>query len=188
MPTGSGAMRHSLGWWKKRLPHWYGSTRPLPRSSLSPRDAGESRYTSRRRWARLPRAFAIFGHDAMTISWIARDCCALPSLRAPPAAAGTVTTTPVFESPSLRIFYDVRHHVDRNLHAVERNRILTGLALGYKPRGEPDFGLDRQRFAKAASGYVVFLHGTARPDKQWPETSWIALGKALGRRTGVALG
>jgi len=77
-------------------------------------------------------------------------------------------------------FYDVRHHVDRNLHAVERNRILTGLALGYKPRGEPDFGLDRQRFAKAASGYVIFLHGTARPDKQWPESSWIALGKALG--------
>ena len=66
------------------------------------------------------------------------------------------------------------------MHAVERNRILTGLALGYKPRGEPDFGLDRQRLAKAATGYVVFLHGTARPNKQWPETSWIALGKALG--------
>jgi heptosyltransferase-1 len=76
-------------------------------------------------------------------------------------------------------FYDVRHRVDRNLHAVERNRILAGRALGYTPQGEPDFGLDRQQFPKPASRYVVFLHGTARPDKQWPETSWRALGKAL---------
>src|SRR5215471_15379821 len=27
--------------------------------------------------------------------------------------------------------YDVRHRVSRGLHAIERNRILTGLALGY---------------------------------------------------------
>lgn len=76
-------------------------------------------------------------------------------------------------------FYDVRHRVDRSLHAVERNRILSGLALGYKPHGAPDFGLDRARFATDGSRYAVLLHATARPEKQWPETHWIALGKAL---------
>jgi heptosyltransferase-1 len=77
-------------------------------------------------------------------------------------------------------FYDVRHHVSRALHAVERNRILSGLALGYTPQGAPDFGLDRACFGAPAERYAVLLHATARPDKQWPEAHWIALGKALG--------
>ena len=50
--------------------------------------------------------------------------------------------------PLAAMFYDVRHRVSRDLHAVERNRILTGLALGYAPQGAPDFGLDRARFAR----------------------------------------
>jgi heptosyltransferase I len=77
-------------------------------------------------------------------------------------------------------FYDARYRVDRKLHAVERNRILTGLALGYELQGAPDYGLDRVRLANAASRYAVFLHGTARREKQWPEAHWIALGQALG--------
>ena len=40
--------------------------------------------------------------------------------------------------------YDVRHRVDRALHAIARNRMLTGLALGYAPEGAIDFGLERE--------------------------------------------
>lgn len=76
-------------------------------------------------------------------------------------------------------FYDVRHGVSRALHAVERNRILSGLALGYPPQGAPDFGLDRARFARAGERYAVLLHSTAAPRKLWPEENWIALGQAL---------
>ena len=79
-------------------------------------------------------------------------------------------------------FYDVRHRVSRDLHAVERNRILSGLALGYTPQGAPDFGLDRAHFAEPAERYAVLLHATARPEKQWPEAHWIALGHALADR------
>src|ERR1044072_6608534 len=39
--------------------------------------------------------------------------------------------------------YDVHHHVERSLHAITRNRMLTGAGLGYTPEGDPDFGLDR---------------------------------------------
>jgi len=78
-------------------------------------------------------------------------------------------------------FYDVRHRVSRDLHAVERNRILSGLALGYTPQDAPDFGLDRARFAAPAGRYAVLLHATARPEKQWPEAHWIALGHTLSR-------
>jgi heptosyltransferase-1 len=84
-------------------------------------------------------------------------------------------------------FYDVRYRVDRRLHAVERNRILSGLALGYVPQGAPDFGLDRGRFASGASRYAVLLHATARPKKLWPEAHWIALGRALGEGQGLEL-
>jgi heptosyltransferase I len=81
--------------------------------------------------------------------------------------------------PLAALFYDIRHSVSRELHAVERNRILTGLALGYTPHGAPDFGLDRARFAASGPRYAVLLHATARPEKEWPEAHWIALGKAL---------
>ena len=84
--------------------------------------------------------------------------------------------------PLASAFYDIRHLVSRELHAVERNRILTGLALGYEPEGRPDFGLDRARLASAGPSYAILLHATARLDKEWPEANWIALGNALSQQ------
>jgi heptosyltransferase-1 len=80
-------------------------------------------------------------------------------------------------------FYDVRHGVDRSLHAIARNRALTGRAFGYVPDGGTDFGLDRARIAAAATGpTAVLLHGTARAEKEWPEQHWSALGATLAAR------
>ncbi len=79
-------------------------------------------------------------------------------------------------------FYDRRYAVGREQHAVARNRILSGLALGYTPQGEPDFGLERARFAQASERYAVLLHATARLAKQWSEAHWIALGRELTAR------
>ncbi len=84
------------------------------------------------------------------------------------------------KEPLASVFYDVRHTISRDLHAVDRNRILTGRALGYEPHGAPDFGLDRARLRTPGPRYAIFLHATAREEKQWPEQNWIALGKALG--------
>lgn len=89
--------------------------------------------------------------------------------------------------PLASAFYDVRHRVNRDLHAVERNRALSGLALGYTPQGAPDFGLDRTKFSGTDSRYGILLHATARPEKLWPEDRWIALGKVLGRNTELRL-
>ena len=84
------------------------------------------------------------------------------------------------KEPLAAAFYDIRHRVSRDLHAVERNRMLTGLALGYEPQGAPDFGLDRARLTSPGPRYAVLLHATARVGKQWPEANWIALGKLFG--------
>ena len=79
--------------------------------------------------------------------------------------------------------YGRRHAVARDLHAVARNRALTGLALGYAPEGAIDFGLSREGLAATAGPpYGVLLHATARPEKEWPEASWVALGRALRTR------
>jgi len=79
--------------------------------------------------------------------------------------------------------YGIRHEVPRNLHAITRNRMLTGRALGYAPDGPIDFGLSRNRFADAAATrYGIFFHATARPEKEWPEASWVALGRTLRAR------
>ena len=40
--------------------------------------------------------------------------------------------------PQASRLYDVRHRVGRDRHAVERNRMLTALALGYSIEGAPD--------------------------------------------------
>jgi heptosyltransferase-1 len=88
--------------------------------------------------------------------------------------------------PLASLFYDVRHKVSRDLHAVERNRILTGLALGYQPQGAPQYGLDRAQLRQGNERYAMLLHVTARTEKEWPVANWIALGNVLARR-GVAL-
>src|SRR5467141_177151 len=90
--------------------------------------------------------------------------------------------------PAASFLYDVKHRVARDLHAVTRNRMLTGLALGYAPNGAVDFGLSRKDIAAtAASPYAILLHATARPEQEWPEASWIALGRALSARGGSLL-
>jgi heptosyltransferase-1 len=80
-------------------------------------------------------------------------------------------------------FYDVHHSVPRKMHAIERNRMLTGLALGYASEGPPDFGIARTRKPAARSPCrAVFLHATARREKEWPEARWIEAGKSVASR------
>ena len=84
-------------------------------------------------------------------------------------------------------FYDVVHAVPKGMHAVERNRMLAALALGYAvpPRAGPgplDFGLKSVGDAAPDSQHAVFLTMTSRADKLWPEERWIELGRALGKK------
>ena len=93
-----------------------------------------------------------------------------------------------YDSNSIReraasLLYDVKHGVSRDQHAIARNRILTGLSLGYAPEGPPDFGLDRAALSdRSPERYAVLLHATARREKEWPVDCWIELGRSLGAR------
>lgn len=83
-------------------------------------------------------------------------------------------------------FYDVTHKVSRELHAVTRNRTLTGLSLGYinigyQPAERIDYGLIKPPPQNAAP-YAVLLHGTSKPTKEWRESEWIGIGQWLRRQ------
>jgi heptosyltransferase I len=80
-------------------------------------------------------------------------------------------------------FYDSTFHIPRDLHAVERNRMLTALAIGCGTGGPIDYGLRDQRGdTETAPPYAVLLHGTSREDKEWQEDAWRATGNALAKR------
>ena len=81
--------------------------------------------------------------------------------------------------PLAALFYDVRHEIPRGLHAVERNRRLAAVALGFPVDPQVDYGL-RAPPAAARSSHVVLLTMTSRADKLWPEARWIELARSLG--------
>lgn len=73
--------------------------------------------------------------------------------------------------------YDVRHHVSRDLHAVERNRRLATAALKFEPARGCEYGLvPPETIPTPLTGpFCVLLSMTSRAAKLWPEEHWAAL-------------
>jgi len=91
----------------------------------------------------------------------------------------------------LRPFYDRTFAVPWGSHAVERNRQMCGLALGYAPAGAPEYGIRCEPACAAwlpPRPFLVLLHATSHPRKLWDEESWIVLGRqALAAGVGLVL-
>lgn len=81
-------------------------------------------------------------------------------------------------------FYDVRHAVARDQHALERNRQLATAATGGAPQAGCDYGLrvEGPPPLDLPAAYVVLLTMTSRADKLWPEGNWVELGRLLAAR------
>ncbi|MDQ5942926.1 MAG: heptosyltransferase [Pseudomonadota bacterium] len=79
-------------------------------------------------------------------------------------------------------FYDQHFSVAQTLHAVVRNRLLSGAAFGYTPSDDLDYGIAAPVFSAPwlpDSPLAVLLTATSRDDKLWPEADWIALAGEL---------
>lgn len=78
--------------------------------------------------------------------------------------------------PLASCFYQYRHPVARQLHAVERIRELFAVSLNYRQPAETGDYAIAERFLSSlpadAGQYLVFLHATTRDEKHWPETHW----------------
>ena len=75
--------------------------------------------------------------------------------------------------------YHQRIDVPRDMHAVERIRLLFSRALDYpRPADRGDYGIRPQLESTPshAHRHILLFHGSARPEKLWPEEHWIALG------------
>ncbi len=80
--------------------------------------------------------------------------------------------------PIAHLGYNRKYHIDKNLHAVERLRMLFAEALGYdKPNTPPDFGIDSSKFVQPTinlpTKYLLFIHNASWVTKLWPEEYWI---------------
>jgi len=70
------------------------------------------------------------------------------------------------------------HHkiaVPKNLHAVERTRLLFARALNYElPNTRGDYGIRDGLIGSAQppAPTLLFFHGTARAEKLWPQSHW----------------
>lgn len=78
--------------------------------------------------------------------------------------------------PLASLFYNCRHHIAKQQHAVERTRELFAKSLGYnKPQTQGNYAI-AQHFLNDMNTdtgqYAVFLHATTRDDKHWPEANW----------------
>ncbi|MBZ0096242.1 MAG: lipopolysaccharide heptosyltransferase I [Sulfuricella sp.] len=90
--------------------------------------------------------------------------------------------------PLAALFYDKTLRVEKSQHAVMRNRLLAGRALGYFPDDPVNYGIAAPSLALPwlpATPFVVLLHATSRDDKLWPEADWITLGAYLAGK-GIA--
>lgn len=78
--------------------------------------------------------------------------------------------------PLASLFYNRRHHIAKQQHAVERTRELFAKSLGYaKPETQGDYAIAQHflgALTPAEAPYCVFLHATTRDDKHWPEENW----------------
>lgn len=87
--------------------------------------------------------------------------------------------------PLAALVYDKKYHVEKALHAVQRNRALSSQVFDYNEKFDVKYGILGLRLKAdwlPETEYAVLLHATSREDKEWPEAHWIALGKKLHER------
>ena len=84
---------------------------------------------------------------------------------------------------AVALAYRYKIPVPRQLHAVERTRQLFARVLDYPlPTGTGDYGVRAQMPVVGGDREpsLLFFHGTARPEKLWPEDHWVALARQAG--------
>ncbi|MEN5018385.1 lipopolysaccharide heptosyltransferase RfaC [Erwinia sp. Eh17-17] len=73
-------------------------------------------------------------------------------------------------------WFDKRHEISKQQHAVQRTRELFAKSLGYELPATPGDYAIAQHFTRDlpadAGQYLVFLHATTRDNKHWPENHW----------------
>lgn len=90
------------------------------------------------------------------------------------------------KEPLASYFYDVKHRISKELHAVERIRLLFSQSLSYwLDEQMGDYGIAshfKQTSSDEESDYLIFLHATTRKEKHWTEKEWHRLISKVGEQ------
>ncbi|MCX8649998.1 lipopolysaccharide heptosyltransferase RfaC [Gilliamella sp. B2776] len=94
------------------------------------------------------------------------------------------------KEPIASWFYDVEHYIPKQMHAIERVRMLFAQSLQYQlPDSMGDYAIARHFLSSLPNDnqqYLVFLHATTRDEKHWTEEEWRKLIK-LTESTGLKI-
>lgn len=82
----------------------------------------------------------------------------------------------VAEQPAF-LAYKYRHFIDKNQHAIARQRRLFASAMGYEvPATAPEYGLKEDAFClpdfNLERPYIFLVHNASWSTKLWPENYW----------------
>ncbi|AKC60748.1 Lipopolysaccharide heptosyltransferase 1 [Blochmannia endosymbiont of Camponotus (Colobopsis) obliquus] len=79
--------------------------------------------------------------------------------------------------PIASIFYNKKHQIHKNQHAIERTRQLFSKALKYPQPSETGCYNIKNYFKKKQNTepYLIFLHSASKKKKTWPEIYWRTL-------------
>lgn len=88
--------------------------------------------------------------------------------------------------PLASLCYQKKHAISKTQHAIARLRSLFAKAFAYpEPTTAPDYDIKIPPPTNApAHAPLLFIHGTSRIEKEWPENAWIALG-AQAQQLGI---
>lgn len=82
--------------------------------------------------------------------------------------------------------YQKTYLIPKDMHAIQRLRLLFSQALNYPcPSTFPDYGINQYAFPSLkfaiAEPYLVFVHNASWASKLWPEQHWRSLIEIAGR-------
>jgi heptosyltransferase-1 len=141
----------------------------------------------RREWRAFREALTTQRYDAVIdLQGLTKSALIARLASGPSFGLANRTDGASHEAPA-RWLVDHSIRIEPHTHALDRSRLLAARALGYALAATPQFGL-HSRLPKAAAKTLVFVHGTSRADKLWPEANWIECGRrAIGDGWRIAL-
>ena len=91
--------------------------------------------------------------------------------------------------PIAHYFYQNTVSVSRNLHAIERNRLILSKVLKYSlDKKLLNYGIAEQQWSLPNNlstllekPYIIALHGTSKVDKEWPIEAWLSLLQSMNK-------
>lgn len=133
---------------------------------------------TRQGWREFREALRAQAYDAVIdLQGLTKSALVARMAQGPSFGLANKTEGSGYEWP-VRWLIDQTIAITPRIHALDRSRELAARALNYQVSGLPYFGL-LSHGEPLAQPTVVFVHGTSRDDKLWPEASWIELGQRM---------